>query len=1019
LGLEIDLIFLFLSILKIKIHIMKKTYFIALGIAACLGLANTAAAQEAAAPLKAHNQFVMPSGLTTNDYVAKTIIFNLKPQYRGIASDSYIQDTKLQMVLNYLGVDKMAKIYPHHQPPVEQYNSLHQKYADLSLIYELKYTGNTDLTKAINQMLATGIMEWAEPRYAYMLTNYTPNDPAVTVVSSATGQASFLARIRALAAWDLALGGSQGDTTVVIGIVDSGSDLDHPDLVANFKHNYLDPINGTDDDGDGFTDNYTGWDLGGADYNNIVGDNDANIMGTNNEHGSHVSGCASASTDNGIGVAGVGFKCKLLPVKCAADNDTRGTGGVGYIIAGYDGITYAADHGAKIINCSWGGTGGGSYGQTIIDYAVVNKNCLVVAAAGNNNLDEKGYPAAYHYVLSVAATKETSDTRATFTSYNYTVDISSPGNNIYATLYNNTYGSLSGTSMASPITAGGAGLVQSKFGYTNALQIGQRLKATSDYHYAAGPNITGTGNTASNVKDKLGKGRMNLQRALTDPAVPSVIFDNQAVVDNNDNAFIIGDTLYISGDFINYLDPTVNLTASIKATAGGTNLTVIDTTTTIGALGTLATANNNADKFKFKINAGTPQNTVLTFRVLLLDGTTYWDKYYFDVTVNVDYINITINDVFTTITSKGKIGYNQDAQLEGLGFSYMGTNLLYEAGVMFGTSTTAVSDCVRGITGNTADADFFATITANKTVPGVLSEFDVHGRFNDSPATPIQNLDVAHSAYAWSTPGNTKYVIVEYVVKNTGPALSNFFAGIAADWDIDATTSGSNKADFDPTTKMGYVYSTVAGGKYAGIKVLTSTAPPVSYGIDNVAGGGGGIDINDAGDYFNTPDKYNALSTNRLQAGNTAVPGNDVISVVSTGPYGIATGDSVTVAFALIAGDDLLDIQTSADSAQVHYNGMQTTGIKGNSAASAGISVFPNPASSSLNFIFNNAKPGKLDITITNALGQTVQTINRADFGSGFQKVSADVSSLPEGAFFYRIINNNDKMTVGKVIISK
>ncbi|MFL5754163.1 MAG: S8 family serine peptidase [Bacteroidia bacterium] len=996
---------------------MKNTTFIALGVAAFFGLANTVTAQEAAAPLKAHNQFVMSSKVTSKDYVAKTIIFKLKPQYRSVASLSYIQDTKLQIVLNYLGVDKMAKIYPHHQPPVEKYNSLHQEYADLSLIYELKYTNNIDLTKAINQMLATGIMEYAEPHYIYELSTYTPNDPKVTITNSALGQASFLARIRALEAWDLAAGGSQGDTSVVIGIVDSGTDLDHPDLAANFKHNYADPINGVDDDLDGFIDNYTGWDLGGADYNNVVGDNDANVMGVNNEHGSHVSGCASAVTDNGIGVAGVGFNCKLLPVKCAADNDTRGTGGVGYIIAGYDGITYAADHGAQIINCSWGGTGGGSYGQTIIDYATINKNCLVVAAAGNNNLDEKGYPAAYHYVLSVAATKESSDLRASFTSYNYTVDISSPGNNIYATVYNNSYISMSGTSMASPVTAGGAGLVQSKFNYTNMLQVGQRLKATSDYHYAAGPNISGLGNTASNVKDKLGKGRMNLQRALTDPSVSSVVFDNEAIVDNNDNAFIIGDTLYITGDFINYLAPTTNLTASIKAQVGAANLTVIDTTTTLGAISTLSTANNNGDPFRFKINPATPQNTVLTFRVLLVDGT-YNDKYFFDVTVNVDYINITINDVFTTITSKGKIGYNQDAQLEGLGFSYMGTNLLYEAGLMIGTSTTAVSDCVRGITGNTADADFFATITANKTVPGVFSEFDVHGRFNDNPATPVQNLDVAHSAYAWSTPGNTKYVIVEYVIKNTGATLSNLFAGIAADWDIDATTSGSNKADFDPTTNMGYVYSTVAGGKFAGIKVLTNTAPPVSYGIDNVAGGGGGVDINDAGDYFNTPDKYTALSTNRLQAGNTAAAGNDVISVVSTGPYTINTGDSVTVAFALIAGDDLNDIQNSADSAQFHYNG-QTTGIKGNSAAAAGVSVFPNPGNSNLNFIFNNAKAGNMQITLINSLGQTVQTISKADFGSGFQHVNTDVSNLPEGTYFYRIINNNDKMVVGKIIISK
>jgi hypothetical protein len=132
------------------------------------------------------------------------------------------------------------------------------------------------------------------------------------------------------------------------------------------------------------------------------------------------------------------------------------------------------------------------------------------------------------------------------------------------------------------------------------------------------------------------------------------------------------------------------------------------------------------------------------------------------VTVNVDYINIAINDVATTITSKGKIGYNADGQLQGLGFKYLGTNLLYEASVMFGSSSTKVSDSFRGATAGTADADFQSVVKANKTVPGVFSEFDVHGRFNDAVATPVQNLLVSHSAYAWTTPGNRKYLFVEY-----------------------------------------------------------------------------------------------------------------------------------------------------------------------------------------------------------------------------------------------------------------
>ena len=995
---------------------MKTTTFIAMGLAACIQFATVANAQQSA-PLKARKQFALPAKVTENDYTPKTVVFKLKPQFRSIASPGFIQNPELQQVLNYVGVDNMAKKFPHHEAPREKFNSLGQAYADLSLIYQLKYTKDLNLVDVINQLLATGIMEFAEPHYIYQMHNFIPNDPAANSTSTSTGQNGFFTRIRAYAAWDLALGGSQGNANVIIGIVDSGTDTDHPDLASQFVHNAADPINGTDDDNDGYIDNYTGYDLGGADYNNVVGDNDPNIMGNNNDHGSHVSGCAAAATNNNVGVAGIGFNCKLLPVKCAADNDTRGTGGAGYIIAGYEGITYASDHGAKIINCSWGGPGGGSFGQTIINYATVNKNVLVVASAGNSNLDEQNFPASYNYVLSVAATNASNDNKASFSTYHYSVDISTPGNAIYATVWNNSYTTMSGTSMSSPITAGGAGLVQSKYNYTNALQIGQRLKQTSDNHYTSGPNITGSGNTGSAYQNRLGKGRMNLQRALTDPTAPSVVFANDVEVDHNDNVIVIGDTIFMTGDFVNYLDPTTNLTATVTAVAGATYVTSVDNTTSLGVIATLATKNNNADPFRFKINAGTPQNATITFKVTLTDGT-YTDSYFVNVIVNVDYINIAINDVATSITSKGKIGYNADGQQQGLGFTYMGTNLLYEAGLMIGSSATAVSDCFRGSTASTSDVDFQSLVVVSKAIPSVKSDFDAHGRFNDVPASPTQKLVVSHSAYAWSSVGNRKYVIVEYVIKNSGTAaLNTLFAGIAADWDIDATTSGKNKTDFDALTKMGYAYSTVAGGKFAGIKLLTTSAAPVFYGIDNTSGGGGGVDINDATDYFSTANKYTTLSTNRYQAGLTGPDGGDVISVMSSGPFNINAGDSVKVAFALIAGDDLNDIKTSADSAQFHYDGTHITGIAQTKDA-IDVQVYPNPADNNLSFIFNTIKSENMEITLVNALGQTVKTIVRNNMASGYSKVNADVSDLPTGTYFYSI-NTGDKMTVGKIIISK
>lgn len=977
---------------------------------------NSFAQGQLNSPLKARKQFVISPTLTKNDYSQNTIVFKVKPQYRHLTSIDKIVNVQLDQVLGYLGLNSLNKIFPKHTPPEKKFNELHQEYADLSLIYELKYTNNVSIEDAVNQVLATGIMEFAEPHYNYQLHNFTPNDPSITN----SGQSGFLTRIRAYAAWDLALGGSQGNSNVVIGIVDSGTDTDHPDLVTQFKHNAADPINGADDDGDGYIDNYTGYDLAGADYNIVVGDNDPSIMGANNDHGSHVSGCAAAATNNGVGVAGIGFNCKLLPVKCAADNDTRASG-AGYIIKGYEGITYAADHGAKIINCSWGGSTGGSFGQTIVDYATINKNCLVVASAGNSSIDEANYPGSFNYVLSVAATNSTNDYKASFSTFNYAVDISTPGNGIYETLWNDSYGSMSGTSMSSPITAGGAGLVQSKYNYTNALQIGQRLKQTSDNHYTSGPNISGAGNFGVAYANRLGKGRMNLQRALTDPLSPSVVFANDKEVDHNDNVIVVGDTLFITGDFVNYLNPTSNLTATMTAVTNPTCVTIVDNTTTLGVIGTLATKTNTLDPFRFKINPGTPQNTSITFQVTLVDGT-YTDSYFITVIVNVDYINIAINDVATSITSKGKIGYNADGQLQGLGFSYLGTNLLYEAGLMIGSSSSAVSDCVRGGT-VTPDQDFQSMVVVSKAIPSVKSNFDAHGRFNDALASPVQNLRVNHSAYAWTSVGNRKYVIVEYVIKNNGTTpLNALYAGIFADWDIDATTSGANKTNYDATTKMGYAYSTAAGGLYAGVKLLTNTAPPLFYGIDNVAGGGGGIDVNDAGNLYSTADKYTTLSTNRYLAGTTGTTttGTDILAVMSSGPFNISAGDSAKVAFAIIAGDNLTDIKASADSAQVHYSPPITTNISNSNIGNEGIhvSVFPNPASNDLSFIINTTKSENIDIALINTLGQTVKHISKNNTAIGYNEINTDISQLPMGTYFYQIKTDNGAFK-GKIIISK
>jgi len=899
-------------------------------------------------PTVKSNPFRLPAGITQTDMVPGTIIFKLKPEYRAAARVDGVALQQLNSSLSLIGAQSVNKVFPGKMPPSTERNAQGLKMVDLSLIYEVTYASGMQIEKAVNAILSTGLVEFAEPKYLPRLF-FTPNDPQI-------GQQYHLGKVQAFAGWDI----SQGDTNVVIGITDTGTDIDHPDLEPNLKFNYNDPVNGIDDDGDGYTDNWRGWDLG---------ENDNNPSVNASNHGSHVSGCAVGTTNNGTGGAAPGFNCKYLPVKISNAS--------GSLTKAYEGIVYAADMGCDIINCSWGGPGGGAFGQNIIDYATINQNALVIAAAGNDNNENAFYPASYRYVISVASTG-TTDARSSFSNYGANIDVCAPGSNIYAAQSNNTYFTQSGTSMASPVAAGVAGIIKSHFPSYTALQVGEQLRVTCDNIYA----VNGA------FLNKLGTGRVNMFRALTENG-PSVRMSNLVMTDNNDNAFVAGDTIRVSGDITNYLAPTSNLDITITSTS--TWINIIDNNTFVGVLGTLASTDNNADPFQIVVNPGAPLNHKAIIKINIADGN-YTDFQIFELLVNVDYINVTINQVATSITSKGRICYNGTGQTEGLGFVYNGENLVYEAGLMIGQSSTKVSDNVRGSGANT-DNDFQSLQVVQRLIPSVQSEFDLFGKFRDNIATTPIPVTVSHKAFAWSTPGDDKYVMVEYSIKNTGTTtLNNVWAGIFADWDIQ--DYNLNKGGENASLKMGYVYNTTPTGLWAGIKVLTPT-PFNHYAIDNIAGLGG-VNMTDG---YDTNEKYTTLSTARATAGGTGT-GNDVIDVVSTGPFTLTAGDSVTVAFALIAGDDLDDINTSAGNAQIKYDNL--TSVETPVAADQQISVYPNPAGNSVTLV--NIRGQRIELT--DVTGRTVMTVEKSFDNS----ITLNIESLSSGTYLIKSSGNNSQV---------
>lgn len=389
-----------------------------------------------------------------------------------------------------LQVTSIKRKFPSRKPPVNEYHESGVKIADLSLIYELDYSAEQDAFKTSEQLMTTGYFEYAEPQFVSYPMAYTPVDPRLQL-----NNPYHFNTMQLYDAWDI----TKGDTNVVIGYTDTSFDLNHEDLKDNIKYNYGDTIGGGDNDLDNYTDNFAGWDMV---------DNDNNLFFNNDYHGTSVVAVGSATGDNDKGYLGSGFKCKFLPVKVANNSQV--------ITKGYEGIVYCVDHGAKIVNCSWGNTNGfNQLAQDVINDATLNNDVLIIASSGNTNEEAYYYPASYEYVLSVTGVNANDliDPPGSPTPFTRSdsVDVSAPGFNVYTTATVGTstyvYQTSGGTSIAAPLVAGLAGLVWSHYPSLTALEVAEVIKCSADNIDAVPGNEIYAG--------KIGAGRVNANTALT------------------------------------------------------------------------------------------------------------------------------------------------------------------------------------------------------------------------------------------------------------------------------------------------------------------------------------------------------------------------------------------------------------------------------------------------------------------------------------------------------------------------
>lgn len=377
---------------------------------------------------------------------------------------------------------------------------------------ELMKLNEMDVPTAVAHYQARAEVEFVEPDYVVHTIGARPttipNDPEFSELwgMDNTGQTGGTpdADIDAVEAWEI----QTGDSTLIIGVLDTGTDISHPDLAGNVWTNPGEvPANGVDDDGNGYIDDVNGWDF----YND---DNTVYDSRFTDDHGTHVSGTIAAVGDNGVGTVGVNWRAQILPVKFIGPNG-------GTISDAIDAIGYAIENGARLTSNSWGG---GDFSQALHGAIAASGDAgmLFVAAAGNdshNNDFERTYPASYGLdnIIAVAATDD-SDALAPFSNYGATtVDLGAPGDDILSTIPDSSYRSFDGTSMAAPHVSGVAALIHAEFPSLTHLEVRQRLVLSGDL-VSSLEGLTGTGR------------RLNAASALDrDATAPAAVTDLRVI----------------------------------------------------------------------------------------------------------------------------------------------------------------------------------------------------------------------------------------------------------------------------------------------------------------------------------------------------------------------------------------------------------------------------------------------------------------------------------------------------------
>jgi hypothetical protein len=496
----------------------------------------------------------------------------------------------------------------------------------------------------------------AEPYYPYQIQSFVPNDTYYSMQTS-------LSNIKAEEAW----GVWKGDSSVVIAISDNGVYQSHEDIKNSLYTNWGEiPNNGIDDDGNGYIDDYRGY--------NFLGDQESQGWGntTNNsvEHGTMVAGIAGATFNNNLGIAGIGGYCRLFPIKAAGSGSS--------IIFGNESIVFAAVHHFSVLNLSWGGPREFSeLEQSIIDYAVAN-GVAIVAAGGNIGTNggtryDTYYPAGYYVVLGVGEVDQYDAVTTETSCMGVQVNILAPGMGDYCTTNNGGYSyAEGGTSFSSPVVAGAVALARSKYPNLTPLQSLEFVRQCTD-------DVTNDNISYADIK--LVPGRLDLYKVVTvDPfSIPALkpsdyLWQNSSGI--KVNRFATKDTAYLMIKIKNILGKTSNVKFALSDAYDPANsIQVIQPNASINYINT----NDEIEigPFEILILKNNPNRVIL--RMDISADNNYSDMFKLDFIPTANFATFESDSIIFSMSDKGDFGFvsNGNSQ-EGKGFTLKGIgNQLY------------------------------------------------------------------------------------------------------------------------------------------------------------------------------------------------------------------------------------------------------------------------------------------------------------------------------------------------------